>query len=120
MPIGLVMAVWRRALPFLCVAAVCATASGAQTPAASIPAPRARTATTPLPSRLSDADFWKLSAALSEPNGYFLSENLVGNEHTFQYVIPTLKQTMKPGGVYMGVAPDQNFTYILAVQPAMA
>jgi|SRR5579862_4685905 len=114
------MRIWHRVLPLLGVAAVCATASGAQTPAGSLPAPRTRAAVSPLPARLSDAEFWKLSEQLSEPNGYFLSENLVSNEHTFQYVIPTLKQTMKPGGVYMGVAPDQNFTYILAVQPAMA
>ena len=25
-----------------------------------------------------------------------------------------------PGGVYLGVAPDQNFTYMVAVRPRMA
>src|SRR6185436_19852885 len=73
-----------------------------------------------LPARLSDQDFWKLSSEFSEPNGYFRSENLVSNEHTFQYVIPALKAGAHPGGVYVGVAPDQNFTYIVAVQPKMA
>jgi hypothetical protein len=73
-----------------------------------------------LPARLSDAEFWRLSAELSEPAGYFRSENLVSNEHTFQYVIPALKKAARPGGVYLGVAPDQNFTYMVATQPRMA
>ncbi len=74
----------------------------------------------PLPSRISDQEFWQLSADLSEPDGYFRSENLVSNEHTFQYVVPALSRTVKPGGVYLGVAPDQNFTYMLATRPDMA
>jgi hypothetical protein len=73
-----------------------------------------------LPSRLSNTEFWRLSAELSEPNGYFRSENLVSNEHTFQFVIPDLVKAVKPGGVYLGVAPDQNFTYIAALRPRMA
>jgi hypothetical protein len=73
-----------------------------------------------LPQRLTDQEFWKLSTDLSEPNGFFRSENLVSNEHTFQYVIPALQATVRSGGVYLGVAPDQNFTYIIATQPRMA
>lgn len=73
-----------------------------------------------LPASLTSAQFWKLSSDLSEPPGYFRSENLVSNEHTFQYVIPALQQAVGPGGVYLGVAPDQNFTYIAAIRPRMA
>jgi hypothetical protein len=73
-----------------------------------------------LPSQLTDAEFWRLSTAVSEPNGYFRSENLVSNEHTFQYVVPALRKAARPGGVYLGVAPDQNFTYMIAAQPKMA
>ena len=73
-----------------------------------------------LPASLSDAQFWKLSSDLSEPGGSFRSENLVGNEQTHQYVLSELRQTARPGGVYMGVAPDQNFTYIAAVRPRIA
>jgi len=73
-----------------------------------------------LPSRLSDAAFWKLSTDLSETQGSFRSENLVSNEHTFQYVIPALQKMVRPGGVYLGVAPDQNFTYMVATRPKMA
>ncbi len=35
-------------------------------------------------------------------------------------MIPALIDTVKPGGVYLGVAPDQNFTYVAAVRPEMA
>ncbi len=73
----------------------------------------------PVPARLSDQQFWSLSADLSEPNGFFRSENLVSNEHTFQYVIPTLERRVR-GGVYLGVAPDQNFTYIAVIRPKIA
>jgi hypothetical protein len=38
----------------------------------------------------------------------------------FQYVISEVKQNTTSGGVYMGVGPDQNFTYIVALQPKMA
>jgi len=73
-----------------------------------------------LPSRLDDSTFWKLITDFSEPGGYFRSDNFVSNEMAFQYVIPTLLQTTKPGGVYLGVGPDQNFTYIVALQPKLA
>jgi hypothetical protein len=35
-------------------------------------------------------------------------------------VIPELVGTVKPGGVYFGVGPEQNFTYIVATQPRLA
>jgi len=72
-----------------------------------------------IPARLSDADFWQLMTDCSEPNGYFRSENLLSNEIGFQAVIPELSATVR-GGVYFGVGPEQNFTYIAAVHPGMA
>lgn len=73
-----------------------------------------------LPASLTSTQFWKLSQDLSEPDGYFRSENLVSNEHTYQYVIPALKKLVAPGGAYLGVAPDQNFTYMAAIRPSIA
>ncbi len=73
-----------------------------------------------LPSRLSDSTFWKMVTDFSEPGGYFRSDNFVSNEMMFQYVIPTLQKTTKPGGAYLGVGPDQNFTYIIALKPKLA
>ena len=43
----------------------------------------------------------------------------MSNERTYQEVIPELKQRGLPNGVYLGVGPDQNFTYITALQPRM-
>jgi hypothetical protein len=73
-----------------------------------------------LPKELSGPDLWKLSTELSEPDGYFRSDNLVSNELFMQQVIPDLIRVAKPGGVYMGVGPEQNFTYIAAIKPTMA
>lgn len=74
----------------------------------------------PLPSKLDDSTFWRLVTEYSEPGGFFRSDNFVSNETSFQYVIPGLKQRTKPGGVYLGVGPEQNFTYIVALQPKIA
>ncbi len=72
-----------------------------------------------LPSRLSGEQLWQLITDLSEPNGYFRSDNLVSNEIWLQWVIPDLVAKVRPGGVYMGVGPEQNFTYIAALKPRM-
>src|SRR5262245_28282126 len=73
-----------------------------------------------LPDKLSDADFWNLITEISEPGGYFRSDNFVSNENAYQHVIPALKRQIKPGGVYLGVGPDQNFTYVAALRPKLA
>jgi hypothetical protein len=79
-----------------------------------------RTAGGPLPVRLGNSEFWELSTTLSEPNGFFRSDNLVSNEVWFQHVIPDLVTLTKPGGAYVGVGPEQNFTYIAALRPRVA
>jgi len=73
-----------------------------------------------LPARLTDAEFWTLIADLSEPGGTFRSDNLLSNEARFQFILPELGSVARPGGAYMGVGPEQNFTYIAAVRPAIA
>jgi hypothetical protein len=73
-----------------------------------------------LPKELTGEELWKLSTELSEPDGFFRSDNLVSNELFMQQVIPELARLVKAGGVYLGVGPEQNFTYIAAVRPAMA
>jgi len=37
-----------------------------------------------------------------------------------QRVIPAARKETKPGGVYIGVGPEQNFTYVLALEAKMA
>jgi len=73
-----------------------------------------------LPVQIPDQTFWKMVTDMSEPDGYFQFENFLSNELAYQYVIPRLLQTTKPGGVYVGVAPEQNFTYIAALRPKIA
>ena len=73
-----------------------------------------------LPLRLADQEFWALVTDLSEPGGSFRSDNLLSNESRLQLVIPDLLKTAKRGGAYVGVGPEQNFTYIAALQPSMA
>ncbi|HTK29956.1 MAG TPA: hypothetical protein VL309_10410 [Vicinamibacterales bacterium] len=82
--------------------------------------PRVEVASGELPHELSDRAFWRMVGEFSEPGGSFRSDNLVSNETAFQHVIPALKQRLPAGGVYLGVGPDQNFTYIAAFHPRMA
>jgi hypothetical protein len=59
-------------------------------------------------------------AALSEPGGYFDTDNLISNESSYQQVLPDLQRRRVRGGAYIGVGPDQNFTYIAETRPAVA
>jgi len=78
-------------------------------------------ATAPLPARLSDADFWKLVADISEPDAYFrIVDNFTSNENEIGGLFTQLRKTGVQGGVYLGVGPEQNLTYIAAIRPVMA
>src|SRR5437870_11696045 len=82
--------------------------------------PTSRSAVEALPQRLDDRTFWTLVSEFSEPNGFFRSDNLVSNELAFQQVIPVLQSQIAPVSAYLGVGPDQNFTYIAALKPRIA
>jgi hypothetical protein len=73
-----------------------------------------------LPARIADQDFWKMISDFSEADGYFRFENFLSNELAYQTVIPALEEHTAPGGVYLGVGPEQNFTYMVALRPKMA
>ncbi len=70
--------------------------------------------------RLDDRTFWSLVTDFSEQGGFFRSDNLVSNETTFQHIIPALQQRAGPASAYIGVGPDQNFTYLVALRPRIA
>ncbi|HYN07125.1 MAG TPA: hypothetical protein VES67_07020 [Vicinamibacterales bacterium] len=59
-------------------------------------------------------------AALSEPGGYFDTDNLISNERSYLHVLPELRRGKVQGGAYVGVGPDQNFSYIAAIRPTIA
>jgi hypothetical protein len=82
--------------------------------------PTSRPRAEALPQRLDDRTFWTLIDDFSEPGGTFRSDNLVSNELAFEQVIPTLQTQIAPISAYVGVGPDQNFTYIAALQPRIA
>ncbi len=73
-----------------------------------------------LPSRLSDVEYRRIIETFSEPGGYFRSDNLLSNENWLQYPIADLLRRTGQGGVYLGVGPEQNFTYIAALKPKIA
>ncbi len=64
--------------------------------------------------------FATLIAALSEPDGYFDTDNLISNESSYLQVCPELRRRASAAGAYIGVGPDQNFTYIAEVRPSIA
>ena len=67
-----------------------------------------------------DSSFAALVAKLSEPGGYFDSDNLVSNELSYMHVLGAMRRLKVGGGAYIGVGPDQNYTYIARVRPKIA
>jgi hypothetical protein len=67
-----------------------------------------------------DTTFAGTVARLSEPAGYFDSDNLISNETSYLHAVSHLRSIGVQGGAYIGVGPDQNFSYIAAVKPSIA
>jgi hypothetical protein len=119
---------WRRSIRvarMVLLLVVAAALAGYRAPLAAQTAPTAQTAQTrasrSLPERLSDSAFWKLVTEISEPGGYFqISDNYTSNEMEIGQLFTMLRATKVSGGVYMGVGPEQNLTYIAAIHPQMA
>ena len=65
-------------------------------------------------------DFSRLVARLSEGGGFFDSDNLVSNETSYLHVIPSFKALGVRGGAYVGVGPEQSFSYIAEIHPEIA
>lgn len=106
--------------PALLLAALAATAlpgCGAPKPAEqAVP----RTAAARGGATVTDTSFAASVAALSEPGGYFDTDNLVSNETSYLLAVDALRAAGASGGAYVGVGPDQNFSYIAASRPAVA
>jgi hypothetical protein len=65
-------------------------------------------------------DFARLIEELSEPGGYFDTDNLISNESSYLHVVNAFDELGVRGGAYIGVGPDQNFSYIAAIRPSVA
>jgi hypothetical protein len=107
----------------LVLAACSAPATTAHAPVPA-PPPRVEQVIAPvnaLPERLGDAEYWALETSISEPGGYFqIEDNFTSNEMEVGRLYGMLRASHVNGGVYMGVGPEQNFTYIAAIRPKMA
>lgn len=72
------------------------------------------------PESLSAAEFSRLVRELSEEGGYFRSDNFTSNETSYLHVVDKMRQLGATGGAYLGVGPEQNYTYIAKVRPRIA
>jgi hypothetical protein len=73
----------------------------------------------PIPERVSDSDFRALIETISEPGGTFLFENIISNEPYYADLVRDLSAKTSPGGIFIGVGPEQNFNYIAGLRPRM-
>jgi hypothetical protein len=73
-----------------------------------------------IPERLTNTEFVQLIVAFSEPSGFFDTDNLISNETSYLHAIDRLRELGISGGVYVGVGPGQNFSYIGQVRPRIA
>ena len=64
--------------------------------------------------------FADLYNRLSEPGGYFDSDNLISNETSYLHALDELRALGVKGGAYIGVGPDQSFSYIAEIRPELA
>jgi len=71
-------------------------------------------------SKLEASEFARIVSEFSEDGGYFWSENLISNETSYLHIIPNLRALGASGGAYIGVGPEQNFTYIAKIHPQIA
>jgi hypothetical protein len=68
---------------------------------------------------LAKEEFAQIVEKFSEPNGYFDSDNLISNEASYLHVMGKMRQMKVSGGAYIGVGPDQSFSYIAQIRPAI-
>lgn len=73
-----------------------------------------------LPDSLANDEFSALIKDMSEPGGEYYSDNFISNESSYLHPIDTVRRLRISGGVYLGVGPEQNFTYIAETNPHMA
>lgn len=69
----------------------------------------------PLPDR--ELTYGELIRDLSEPESGPHADNLMTNEDSFPRVCGEIAERVGPGNVYLGVGPDQNFSYIAHARP---
>ena len=91
-------------------------------PLGSVPAPLLASAppSTSATAPPAPAAYGAMVTALSEPDGPFFSDNTISNETSYLQVAEPLAKLASPGGAYVGVGPEQSFTYIALTRPKVA
>lgn len=87
-------------------------------PADQLPSGR-RSPTQSIERALAKEQFAQIVEKFSEPNGYFDSDNLISNEASYLHVMGKVRRMKVTGGAYIGVGPDQNFSYIAQIRPTV-
>lgn len=77
-------------------------------------------ALSPREAQRTDTSFAGLVRRLSEAGGFFDTDNLISNESGYLKVMGALDRLAVRGGAYVGVGPDQNFSYIARIRPEVA
>jgi hypothetical protein len=65
-------------------------------------------------------EFARMIQEFSEDDGYFSSDNFTSNETSYLHIVGKLRDIGVSGGAYLGVGPEQNFTYISKIRPRIA
>jgi len=102
--------------------AVMPGAPPSHSPLGSVPAPLLASAPPPASASAppTPSAFGASVTALSEPDGPFFSDNTISNETSYLQVAGPLAKLASPGGAYIGVGPEQSFTYIALTRPKLA
>jgi hypothetical protein len=111
--LAIMVAVWVIAAGF----------AAAQEPKTANPAGAQSVSAAKAPDKLENlpaAEFSRLVRELSEEGGSFRSDNFTSNETAYLTVVDTLRRLGASGGAYLGVGPEQNFTYIAKIRPRIA
>jgi hypothetical protein len=81
---------------------------------------QAQRRTVPAPASIPAAEFSRIIQQFSEEGGYFQSDNFTSNETAYLHILSRLEELGVSGGAYLGVGPEQNFTYIAKIRPRIA
>ncbi len=73
-----------------------------------------------VPDSLDMTEFRSIMVGFSEGPGDFPGDNFISNESSYLHVMPTVVEKTKPGGVYIGVGTEQNYSYVCATRPDIA
>ena len=69
---------------------------------------------------LSNEEYFRIMRDFSERPGHYFSSNYSSNESSYLQVIDEIEKLKIKGGAYIGVGPEQNYTYIAKIRPEIA